>query len=60
MRVMFRRRQQERKVDVFFSTKKAQDVCRAVVDCTEKEMVGKQRRYPVVRDLIFQDTLFQH
>jgi hypothetical protein len=29
---MFRRRQRERKLDVFFSAKKAQDVCRAVVD----------------------------
>ncbi len=28
---MFRRRQRERKLDVFFSAKKAQDVCRAMV-----------------------------
>jgi hypothetical protein len=31
MRVMFRRRQRERKLDVFFSAKKAQDVRRAMV-----------------------------
>jgi hypothetical protein len=30
-RVMFHRRQRERKLDVFFSAKKAQDVCRAMV-----------------------------
>jgi hypothetical protein len=34
MRVMFCRHQRERKLDVFFSTKKAQDACREVV-CTE-------------------------
>jgi hypothetical protein len=27
---MFRRRQRERKLDVFFPAKKAQDVCRAI------------------------------
>jgi hypothetical protein len=31
MRVMFRRRQRERKLDVFFPAKKAQDVRRAMV-----------------------------
>jgi hypothetical protein len=31
MRAMFRQRQQERKPDLFFSAKKAQDVCRGEV-----------------------------
>jgi hypothetical protein len=44
---MFRQRQRERKLDVFFSAKKAQDVRRAMVNSTTGKKVPPAHAQPV-------------